>query len=78
MRVAKQIFLIAGIIGLIEVAPLYFTENQIGHSSPPPITHPEYYQCSVKQELRDGVCEQLAHRANCSHTPSLSSCLTKH
>ena len=43
MRFAKLVFLIAGIYGLIVLAPQYFFEARTGHDYPPPITHPEYY-----------------------------------
>jgi uncharacterized membrane protein YuzA (DUF378 family) len=43
MTFAKLVFLIAGIYGLIVLAPQYFFEARTGHDYPPPITHPEYY-----------------------------------
>jgi len=43
MKFAKLVFLIAGIYGLIVLAPQYFFEARTGHDYPPPITHPEYY-----------------------------------
>jgi hypothetical protein len=43
MRFAKIIFLVAGIYGLLTLAPLYFMENIIGRDTPPAITHPEYF-----------------------------------
>jgi hypothetical protein len=43
MKLAKIIFLVAGIYGLIVLLPLYFMEAQTGRDYPPPITHPEYY-----------------------------------
>ncbi|HVG35438.1 MAG TPA: hypothetical protein VM911_20475 [Pyrinomonadaceae bacterium] len=43
MRFAKVIFLIAGIYGLIVLAPQYFLEDKSGRDFPPAITHPEYY-----------------------------------
>jgi len=43
MKFAKWIFLIAGIYGLIVVAPMYFSESQISRDFPPAITHPEFF-----------------------------------
>ena len=43
VRFARWVFLAAGIVGLIEVMPLFFLENMIGIRQPPPITHPEFY-----------------------------------
>ncbi len=43
VRFARWIFLIAGILGLIEIVPLYFLEGMIGRTQPPPITHPGFY-----------------------------------
>ena len=43
MKLAKWVFLIAGIYGILVVAPMYFFENQIARDFPPAITHPEYF-----------------------------------
>lgn len=43
MKFAKWVFRIAGIYGILAVAPLYFSEAQIARDYPPAITHPEYY-----------------------------------
>lgn len=43
MKFAKWVFLIAGIYGILAVAPMYFFENQIARDYPPAITHPEYF-----------------------------------
>lgn len=43
MKFAKRVFLIAGIYGVLAVAPIYFSENQIARDYPPAITHPEYF-----------------------------------
>ena len=56
MKLAKIIFLVAGIYGLIVLLPLYFMEAQTGRDYPPPITHPEYYYGFVGV----GVAWQLA------------------
>lgn len=43
MNFAKWVFHLAGIYGLIVLAPNYFLERQIGLNDPPAITHPEYF-----------------------------------
>ena len=43
MKFAKIVFFIAGIYGLLILAPIYFMENKIGRETPPAITHPEYF-----------------------------------
>ena len=43
MRFAKRVFLLAGISGIVVVAPLYFLEEQVGRDYPPPIHHPEFF-----------------------------------
>jgi hypothetical protein len=43
MKFAKIVFLIAGVIGLIELLRLYFMFDVIGRQDPPPITHPGFY-----------------------------------
>lgn len=43
MKFARYTFALAGIYGLIVLAPMYFTLEQNGIDYPPAITHPEYY-----------------------------------
>jgi len=43
MRFAKVVFWIAGIWGLLIIAPLYFLFDIIGRQDPPPITHPGFF-----------------------------------
>jgi hypothetical protein len=43
MRLARWIFLLAGVYGLLVMAPQFFLEEQIGRDQPPAITHPEYF-----------------------------------
>jgi len=43
VKFARIVFLVAGVIGLIELAPLYFIFDVIGRQDPPPITHPGFY-----------------------------------
>ncbi len=43
VRFARWVFVLAGIIGLVEIIPLYFMENTIGRLQPPAITHPGFY-----------------------------------
>jgi hypothetical protein len=43
MVLARRVFLIAGIYGLVVLVPQYFLEAKTGRDYPPAITHPEYY-----------------------------------
>jgi hypothetical protein len=43
MRFAKNVFRIAGILGIITLIPLYFLRESIGEQYPPAITHPDFY-----------------------------------
>jgi len=43
MLFARRLFLVAGIYGLIVLAPQYFMEQRVGHDNPPAVTHPEYF-----------------------------------
>jgi hypothetical protein len=43
MRFAKAVFWVAGIWGILVIAPLYFIFDLIGRKDPPPITHPGFY-----------------------------------
>jgi hypothetical protein len=43
MKFARRTFLLAGIYGVLVIAPLYFLEAPIGQKNPPAITHPEFY-----------------------------------
>jgi hypothetical protein len=43
MKFAKRVFLIAGIYGILVVAPLFLAETMLDATQPPAITHPEYY-----------------------------------
>ena len=40
---ARRVFTVAGIYGLVTVAPLYLMEQTIGRQTPPAITHVEYF-----------------------------------
>ena len=43
MKFARWTFLIAGIWGIVVLAPQYFLERLIGIQHPPTITHPEFF-----------------------------------
>jgi hypothetical protein len=42
-RFSRIVFLVAGIYGIIVLAPGYFGEKILGQKMPPAITHPEFY-----------------------------------
>ena len=43
MKLAKIVFTIAGIWGVLLLTPLYFIFDLIGRQDPPPITHPAFF-----------------------------------
>jgi hypothetical protein len=43
MILAKRVFVIAGVYGVLVLVPQYFMEGRIGRDFPPPITHPEHF-----------------------------------
>ena len=43
MKFAKIVFWIAGVWGVLILAPLYFLFDMIGREDPPAITHPGFY-----------------------------------
>ena len=43
MKFARWIFTIAGIYGVLLMAPLFFLEKAIGQKDPPAITHPLFF-----------------------------------
>ncbi|MCL4859639.1 MAG: hypothetical protein KJZ93_09545 [Caldilineaceae bacterium] len=43
MKLARWIFLSAGLYGLVVTAPIYWMEEALGRDYPPAITHPEYF-----------------------------------
>jgi hypothetical protein len=43
MKFAKIVFTVAGIWGVVLLAPLYFMLDLIGRQDPPPITHPAFF-----------------------------------
>jgi|ERR1700719_1389583 len=43
MKFAKVVFWVAGIWGVLVIAPLYFLFDVIGRQDPPAVTHPGFY-----------------------------------
>jgi len=43
MKFARVVFWIAGVWGVIVIAPLFFLRNEVGRQMPPAVTHPEFY-----------------------------------
>jgi hypothetical protein len=43
VRFARVVFWIAGIWGVLVIAPLFFMMDLIGTKNPPAVTHPEFY-----------------------------------
>ena len=43
MTFARRVLWVAGIYGLVVIAPIFFLESRIGRDYPPAITPPEYF-----------------------------------
>ena len=43
MKLARSVFLIGGIWGIVVLTPFYLRFEAIGQETPPAITHPEFY-----------------------------------
>ena len=43
MTFSRWVFRIAGIYGVLAIAPMYFLESRIAIDTPPAITHPEFF-----------------------------------
>ncbi|HZL90779.1 MAG TPA: hypothetical protein VFB96_20595 [Pirellulaceae bacterium] len=43
MSFARWVFRIAGIYGVLVIAPMYFLEERFGRDMPPPLNHPEFF-----------------------------------
>ncbi len=43
MRFARWVFVVAGVCGIVIMAPMYLLEERLGRDHPPAITHPEIY-----------------------------------
>ncbi|MBV9182719.1 MAG: hypothetical protein JO356_15515 [Acidobacteria bacterium] len=43
MKFAKIVFWVAGVWGVLVIAPLFFIFDLIGRQDPPPLTHPGFY-----------------------------------
>jgi len=43
MRFARWVFLLAGVYGVLVMAPQYFLEQRLSQDYPPAVTHPEIY-----------------------------------
>ena len=63
MKFATWVYRIAGIYGLLVLTPLLFLERIVSQTSPPAITHPEYYYSFAVT----GVAWQLAFLVMSKH-----------
>jgi hypothetical protein len=43
LRIARRVFLLAGIYGLVVLLPMFFMEETVAAAMPPAFSHPEYY-----------------------------------
>ncbi|HEY0051354.1 MAG TPA: hypothetical protein VGB68_18805 [Pyrinomonadaceae bacterium] len=71
MKFARYTFLIAGIYGLIVLAPQYFLEAKNGLDFPPAITHPEYYYGFTGVALAWQIAFLIISRAPSRYRPMM-------
>jgi hypothetical protein len=43
ITLARRVFTVAGVYGILVLLPQYFMEDRVGRDYPPPITHPENF-----------------------------------
>ena len=53
---SRFLFLIAGVLGLLFLTPMYFREERLNADNPPPITHPEFFYGFLRVAL---ACQVL-------------------
>lgn len=71
MKFARYTFLIAGIYGLIVLAPQYFLEAKTNRDFPPAITHPEYYYGFTGVALAWQIAFLIISRAPSRYRPMM-------
>ena len=69
MKLARWIFAIAGIYGILVIAPLYFAAGQIAQDDPPAITHPEFFYGFIGIALAWQVVFLLIARSPARYRP---------
>ncbi len=76
MRFAKWVFTVAGIYGLIAVAPQYFLESTIARTSGP-ITHPEYFYGFIGVTVAFQIVFLLIGRDPVRLRPIMPACMVE-
>jgi len=59
MRFARWTFVLAGVYGVLVVAPLYFLEATISREQPPPISLEIFRSCATGSLLIFGPCRRI-------------------
>ncbi len=67
--------MLAGIYGLIVIAPQYFLETKTGHDFPPPINHPEFYYGFLGVTLAWQVLFLMLSRDPLRYRPLMIPCV---
>jgi hypothetical protein len=76
MQFAKWVFRIAGIYGVIAVAPLYFLESLIARMSTP-INHPEYFYGFIGVTLAFQIAFLIMSRDPVRFRPLIPACIVE-
>jgi hypothetical protein len=76
MRFARWVFTIAGIYGVVAVAPLYFLESRIAQMSTP-INHPEYFYGFVGVTVAFQIVFLIMSRDPVRFRPLIPACIVE-
>ena len=74
MLLAKRVFIVAGVYGILVLTPFYFLEKKIGEDYPP-INHPEYYYGFLGVALAFQVLFLIVARDPARYRPVMIPCV---
>ena len=75
MNLARRVYAIAGIYGIIVLVPLFFGPERFAQSNPPPITHPELYYGFAGVALAWQVAFLIISRDPLRYRPLMIPCM---
>ncbi len=75
MNLARRVYAIAGIYGIIVLVPLFFGPERFAQSNPPPISHPELYYGFAGVALAWQVAFLIISRDPLRYRPLMIPCM---
>lgn len=75
MKFARNVFLYAGIYGVLVIFPMYFTEGQIARDFPPAITHPEHFYGFIGVALAWQIAFLIMSQDPARYRPLIPACV---